>query len=118
LAPHNFSNEDLVRVFGRGFVGNTKAIADWRGETRYNNYALFGQTTWTFLPRTTLLTGLRSEWLDYPVGQCYSGQTIPATCTANPAFQNLAGATLPNAPKNKVTLALDYKHRVPGLPPG
>jgi iron complex outermembrane recepter protein len=277
LAGAYFSNEDLVRVFGRGFVGNTKAIGNWRGETRYNNYALFGQTTWTFLPRTTLLTGLRlnreessytyddyyrvihfpafgaptqnvdnvvtgkaglqyqltddimafafyakgykgvaydlvtglsaaeaasfpvkpeksndyeaglrSEWLDhrlavnatvydteysdfqvqtivpnilntfiltnipkvrsrgieletvaqvtkdlyanlgyaytdayavdYPVGQCYSGQTIPATCTANPAFQNLAGATLPNAPKNKVTLALDYKHLVPGLP--
>ncbi len=272
-----FSNEDLVRVFGRGFVANTKAIANWRGETRYNNYALFGQTTWTFLPRTTLITGLRlnreessytyddyyrvihfpafghstqnvdsvvtgkaglqyqftddmmafafyakgykgvaydlvtglsaaeaasfpvrpeksndyeaglrSEWLDrrlalnvtvydteysdfqvqtivpnilntfiltnipkvrsrgvefesvarvtedlhmslgyaytqayavdYPVGQCYSGQTIPATCTANPAFQSLAGATLPNAPKNKVNLTLDYKHAVPLLP--
>ena len=272
-----FSNEDLVRVFGRGFVANTKAIANWRGETRYNNYALFGQTTWNFLPRTTLITGLRlnreessytyddyyrvvhfpafgqptqnvdsvvtgkaglqyqltddimafafyakgykgvaydlvtglsaveaasfpvrpeksndyeaglrSEWLDrrlalnvtvydteysdfqvqtivpnilntfiltnipkvrsrgiefesvaqltedlhvnlgyaytdayavdYPVGQCYSGQTIPATCTASPAFQNLAGATLPNAPKNKVNLTLDYRHGLPVVP--
>jgi len=272
-----FSDEDLVRNFGRGFVANTKAIANWRGETRYNNYALFGQTTWTFLPRTTLITGLRlnreessytyddyyrvihfpafghptqnvdsvvtgkaglqyqltddimafafyakgykgvaydlvtglsaaeaasfpvrpeksndyeaglrSEWLDrrlalnvtvydteysdfqvqtivpnilntfiltnipkvrsrgaefesvaritedlhmslgyaytqayavdYPVGQCYSGQTIPATCTANPAFQNLAGATLPNAPRNKVNLTLDYKHSLPVVP--
>jgi len=54
--------------------------------------------------------------VDYPVGQCYSGQTIPATCTGSPASQNLAGATLPNAPKNKVTLALDYKHGIPGLP--
>jgi iron complex outermembrane recepter protein len=276
LAGAYFSNEDLVRVFGRGFVGNTKAIANWRGETRYNNYALFGQTTWTFLPRTTLITGLRlnreessytyddyyrvihfpsfghptqnvdsvvtgkaglqyqltddimafafyakgykgvaydlvtglsaveaasfpvrpeksndyeaglrSEWLDrrlalnvtaydteysdfqvqtiipnilntfiltnipkvrsrglelesvaqvtrdlhvnlgyaytdahavdYPIGQCYSGQVIPATCTASPAYQNLNGATLPNAPKNKVTLAMDYKHGIPGL---
>jgi iron complex outermembrane receptor protein len=272
-----FSDEDLVRVFGRGFVGNTKAIANWRGETRYNNYALFGQTTWTLLPRTTLLTGLRlnreessytyddyyrvihfpafghptqnvdsvvtgkaglqyqltddimafafyakgykgvaydlvtglsaaeaasfpvrpeksndyeaglrSEWLDrrlalnvtvydteysdfqvqtivpnilntfiltnipkvrsrgiefesvaqvtrdlhvnlgyayteayavdYPVGQCYSGQTLPATCTGNPAFQNLAGATLPNAPRNKVNLTLDYTHSLPLVP--
>jgi len=25
--------------------------------------------------------------VDYPVGQCYSGQTLPATCTASPAFQ-------------------------------
>ena len=271
-----FSAEDLVRNFGRGFVGNTKAIANWRGETRYNDYALFGNTTWTFLPKTTLIAGLRlnreessysyddyyrvihfpsfgnpdlnvdsvvlgkvglqyqltpdimafafyakgykgvaydlvtglsaieaasfpvkpeksddyeaglrSEWLDhrlalnltvydteysdfqvqtiipnilnsfiltnipkvrsrglelesvaqisqslhadlgyaytdahavdYPVGQCYSGQVIPATCTASPAYQNLDGATLPNAPKNKVTLALDYRHGIPGV---
>ena len=54
--------------------------------------------------------------VDYPVGQCYSGQTSPVTCTASPAYQNLAGATLPNAPKNKVTLALDYKRNIPGLP--
>jgi iron complex outermembrane receptor protein len=59
LAGAYYSNEDLVRVFGRGFQDNSKAVANWRGETRYNNYALFGQTTWTFLPRTTLLTGLR-----------------------------------------------------------
>ena len=272
-----YSNEDLVRNFGRGFVGNTKAIANWRGETRYDNYALFGQTDWVILPRTTLITGLRfnreessytyddyyrvihfpafgsptsnvdsvttgklglqfqvtdevmafafaargykgvaydlvtglsaveaksfpvkpeksddyeagirSQWLDrrltlnttvydteysdfqvqtivpnilntfiltnipkvrsrgvefegmaqitpdlradlgyaytdaraitYPVGQCYSGQTVPATCTGNPAYQNLDGATLPNAPKNKITLALDYKHDLVVVP--
>jgi iron complex outermembrane receptor protein len=272
-----FSDEDLIRIFGRGFVGNTKAIANWRGETRYDNYALFGQTQWEFVPRLSLITGLRfnreessytyddyyrvihfpsfgnptsnvdnvvtgklglqyqatpdimafafaargykgvaydlvtglsaaeaasfpvkpeksddyevgvrSEWLerrllvnatvydteyhdfqvqtivpnilnsfiltnipkvrsrgveiesiaqitqelhatlgyaytdaraiDYPVGQCYSGQTIPATCTKSPAFQNLAGASLPNAPRNKVSAALDYKRNIPGLP--
>jgi iron complex outermembrane recepter protein len=277
VAGAYFSDEDLIRVFGRGFVGNTKAIANWRGETQYDNYAVFGQTTWTFMPRTSLITGLRfnreessytyddyyrvihfpafgeptsnvdsvvtgklglqyqatpdimafaffargykgvaydlvtglsaaeaasfpvkpeksndfeaglrTEWLDrrlvlngtlydteytdfqvqtivpnilnsfiltnipkvrtrgveldavaqitselhfalgyaytdayavdYPVGQCYSGQTSPVTCTGSPAYQNLAGATLPNAPKNKVTLALDYKRNVPGLP--
>jgi iron complex outermembrane recepter protein len=277
LAGAYFSDEDLIRVFGRGFVGNTKAIANWRGETRYDNYALFGQTQWEFLPRTTLITGLRfnreessytyddyyrvihfpafgnptsnedsvvtgkvglqyqitpqvmafgfyakgykgvaydlvtglsaaeaqsfpvkpeksndyevglrSEWLDrrlvvnatvydteyadfqvqtivpnilnsfiltnipkvrsrgfeldtvaqitaelhatlgfaytdakavdYPVGQCYSGQTSPATCAGSPAYQNLSGATLPNAPKSKVSVALDYKRAVPGVP--
>jgi len=271
VAGAYFSDEDLIRVFGRGFVGNTKAIANWRGETTYDNYAVFGQTTWTFAPRTSLITGLRfnreessytyddyyrvihfpsygnptsnvdsvvtgklglqyqatpdlmafafaargykgvaydlvtglsaveaasfpvkpeksddyeaglrSEWfdrhlvvnatiydteytdfqvqtivpnilnsfiltnipkvrtrgfeldsvaqitaalhaslgyaytdaqaIDYPVGQCYSGQTLPATCTQSPAFQNLAGATLPNAPRNKINAALDYKH--------
>src|SRR5271168_4038700 len=272
-----FSDEDLVRNFGRGFVGNSKAIANWRGETEYDNYALFGQSTWTFLPRTSLITGVRfnreqssynyedyyrvitfpafgnnspnvdnvvtgklglqyqatpdvmvfgffargykgvaydlvtglgaaeaasfpvkpeksndyelgvrSEWfdhrllvngtvydteytdfqvqtiipnisnafiltnipkvrsrgleldviaqitenlhfnlgyayteanaIDYPVGQCYSGQTLPATCTASPAYQSLDGATLPNAPKNKINLGLDYKQGIPGLP--
>ena len=277
VAGAYFSYEDLVRNFGRGFVGNTKAIANWRGETQYDNIAAFGQTTWTFAPKTTLITGirfnredsnytyddyyrvihfpafgeptnnvdnvvtgkaglqyqftpsimafgffargykgvaydlvtglsaveaasfpvrpeksndyevgLRTEWLDrrlivngtvydteytdfqvqtivpnilnsfiltnipkvrtrgfelqsvaqitpdlhaslgyaytdayavdYPVGQCYSGQTAPASCTASPAFQNLSGSTLPNAPKNKITAALDYKHNIPGLP--
>ena len=271
------SDEDLVRQFQRGFIGNTKAIANWRGETKYDNYALFGQTSWTFLPKTTLITGLRfnreessysyddyyrvihfpsfghptldvdnivtdklglqyqftddlmafafaakgykgvaydlvtglsaaeaasfpvkpeksndyeaglrSEWfdhhflvnatiydteysnfqvqtivpnilntfiltnipkvrsrglelesqavipggvhvnlgyaytdavaIDYPVGQCYSGQTVPATCTASPAFQNLAGATLPNAPRNKVHLGFDYQTNLPLVP--
>jgi iron complex outermembrane receptor protein len=277
VAGAYFSDEDLVRVFGRGFVANTKAIANWRGETKYDNYAAFGQTTWTFAPRTTLITGLRfnreessytyddyyrvvhfpsfshptldvdnvvtgklglqfqathdimafafaakgykgvaydlvtglsaaeaasfpvkpehsndyeaglrTEWfdrrlvvnatiydteykdfqvqtivpnilnsfiltnipkvrtrgfeldsvaqitsqlhaalgyaytdahaVDYPVGQCYSGQTFPASCTASPASQNLDGATLPNAPKNKISVALDYKRNIPGVP--
>jgi iron complex outermembrane receptor protein len=258
-------------------VANGKAIANWRGETKYDNYAVFGQTTWTFAPRTTLITGLRfnreessytyddyyrvihfpsfghptldvdnvvtgklglqfqatrdimafafaargykgvaydlvtglsaaeaasfpvrpehsndyeaglrTEWfdrrlvvnatiydteykdfqvqtivpnilnsfiltnipkvrtrgfelesvaqitselhaalgyaytdahaVDYPVGQCYSGQTFPASCKASPAFQSLDGATLPNAPKNKVSVALDYKRNIPGVP--
>ena len=273
-----FSDEDLVRNFGRGFVGNTKAIANWRGETEYDNYALFGQSTWMFVPRLSLVTGLRfnreqssynyedyyrvvsfpsfgnnnpyidnvvtgkaglqyqitpdimafgffargykgvaydlvtglsaaeaasfpvqpeksndyelglrSEWLDhrlivngtvydteytdfqvqtivpnilnsfiltnipkvrtrgfeldtiaqitenlhfnlgyaytdayavnYPVGQCYSGQTLPVTCTGSPAYQSLDGATLPNAPKNKISVGLDYQaeHSRPAL---
>jgi iron complex outermembrane recepter protein len=277
VAGAYFSDEDLIRLFGRGFVANSKAIANWRGETKYDNYALFGQTTWTFVPRMTLITGLRfnreeasytyddyyrivhfpafgeptqnvdnvvtgkvgfqyqftgdimayafaargykgvafdlvtglsaaeaasfpvkpeksndyeaglrTQWfdrrlvvnagiydteysdfqvqtivpnilnsfiltnipkvrtrgvelnsvaqitpelhaalgyaytdayaVDYPVGQCYSGQTLPATCTQSPAFQNLAGAVLPNAPKNKISIALDYKRNIPGLP--
>jgi len=272
-----YSDEDLARSFRRGFDANSAAISNYRGETRYYNYALFGQTDWLILPRTTLITGLRlnreessyiydnyykafhlpafgapdehvdsvvtgkaglqyaftdslmafgfaargykgvaydlvtattpqeaaqfpvkaetsndyelglrSEWLErrlvlnatvydteysnfqvqtivpnllnqfiltnipkvrtrgaelegvaqitedlhanagyaytdayavtYPIGQCYSGQTSPATCTGSPAFQNLAGATLPNAPKNKVNVGLDYKHGLPLLP--
>ena len=272
-----FSNEDLTRSFARGFVANRRAIANWRGETRYDNYALFGQTNWVFLPHTTLITGLRlnreesiysyddyyrvihfpafglptlnvddatlgklglqyqatddvmafaffakgykgvaydlvtglsaaeaasfpvkpeksndyeagirSEWFErrlalnatvydteysnfqvqtivpnilnsfiltnipkvrsrglefealaritgalhanlgyaytdahavtYPVGQCYGGQTVPATCSGSPAFQDLSGATLPNAPKNKVTVGLDYHTPLPVVP--
>jgi iron complex outermembrane receptor protein len=272
-----YSNADLSRSFRRGFDANKAAISNYRGETRYYNYALFGQTDWQILPRTTLITGLRlnreessygydnylkvfhlpafgaetthvdnvttgkaglqyqltdtlmafafyakgykgvaydlvtattpqeaatfpvkseksddyeaglrSEWLDrrlllnatvydteysnfqvqtivpnllnqfiltnipkvrsrgvelesivritedlhanagyaytdahavtYPIGQCYSGQTVPATCTGSPAFQNLAGATLPNAPRNKVNAGLDYAHGLPAVP--
>lgn len=87
LVGFYYSNEDLVRNFGRGgiegttttpgtgqvsvpvtdadipptaaFLDNTKAVGNWRGETKYQNYALFGQSSWTFLPRTTLVTGLR-----------------------------------------------------------
>jgi iron complex outermembrane recepter protein len=234
-----FSNEDLVRVFGRGFVGNTKAIASYAYDDYYRvvHFPAFGSPTlnvdnvvtgkaglqfqatddimaFAFFARGykgvayDLVTGLsaaeaasfpvkpeksndyeagiRSEWLDrrlalnatvyntdytdfqvqtivpnilntfiltnipkvrsrgveleavtqvteqlhanlgyaytdayavdYPVGQCYSGQTLPATCTASPAFQNLAGATLPNAPRNKINVGLDYKRAVPFVP--
>jgi iron complex outermembrane receptor protein len=52
----------------------------------------------------------------YPIGQCYSGQTVPATCLGSPASQNLAGATLPNAPKNKVNVGLGYAHALPFVP--
>ncbi|HEX2584624.1 MAG TPA: TonB-dependent receptor [Steroidobacteraceae bacterium] len=277
VAGAYFSSENLVRAFGRGFVGNTKAIANWRGETQYQNYALYGQTSWLFLPRTTLITGLRfnreessyayddyyrvvhfsavgnptsdvdnvttgklglqyqisddmmvfafaakgykgvaydlvtglsaveaasfpvraeksndyevglrSEWfehrmlfnatvyhteysdfqvqtivptilnsfiltnipkvrtrgveletaaqmterlhisvsyaytdaraIEYPIGQCYSGQVLPTTCALSPGYQDLAGATLPNAPKNKVTASLEYKQKFSALP--
>ncbi len=83
-----YSNEDLVRNFGRGgilgttstpggkgqivtnlpinsgppngpFLDNSKAVANWRGETKYQNYALFGQTTWKIFDKTSLITGLR-----------------------------------------------------------
>ncbi|MEI9887674.1 MAG: TonB-dependent receptor [Rhizomicrobium sp.] len=81
-----YSNEDLIRAFGRGgvagtssapagglgqvvtnvpesmgppFLGNGRAIANWRGETRYENYALFGQATWKVFTDTTLIAGLR-----------------------------------------------------------
>jgi iron complex outermembrane receptor protein len=272
-----YSNADLSRSFRRGFDANKAAISNYRGETRYYNYALFGQTDWQILPRTTLITGLRlnreessygydnyykafhlpaygaetthvdsvttgkvglqyqftdtlmafafyakgykgvaydlvtattpqeaatfpvkseksddyeaglrSEWFDrrlvlnttvydteysnfqvqtmvpnllnqfiltnipkvrsrgvelesvariteylhanvgyaytdahavtYPIGQCYSGQTVPSTCTGSPAFQDLAGATLPNAPRNKVNAGLDYTHGLPVVP--
>jgi iron complex outermembrane recepter protein len=272
-----YSAQDLARDFGRGFDANKTAVANWRGETRYYNYALFGNTDWLILPRTTLIAGLRvnreessyafdnyykllylpafgepgshvdsattgkvglqyqltdelmafafyakghkgvaydlvtpltpqeaatfpvkpeksddyevglrSEWLDrrlvlnttlydteysdfqvqtilpnllnqfiltnipkvrsrglefeavaqitdslhvsagyaytdahavtYPIGQCYSGQTVPATCLGSPAFQNLAGATLPNAPKNKVKASISYRHALPLVP--
>jgi iron complex outermembrane receptor protein len=41
---------------------------------------------------------------------------VPSTCTGSPAFQDLAGATLPNAPRNKVNAGLDYTHGLPAVP--
>ena len=62
--------------------------------------------------------------IKYPVGQCYSGQQLPLTCTT--AFlpppngaahgQSLSGATLPNAPKNKLTIGADYKIHFANMP--
>ena len=272
-----YSAQDLSRGFRRGFDANKAAVSDYLGQTRYYNYALFGHTEWTILPRTTLVTGLRvnreessyeydnyykgfhlplfgepgshvegvttgkvgpqfrftdslmafafyargykgvaydlvtattpqeaaqfpvksehsddyevglrSEWFErrlilnatvydteysnfqvqtivpnllnqfiltnipkvrsrglefeseaqitedlhanagyaytdahavtYPIGQCYAGQTFPTTCQGSPAFQNLAGATLPNAPKNKINVGLGYVHPLPFAP--
>ena len=74
-----FSGEDLVRVFQRGLlatctvsgstctnfvstagmVANTKSDTSWRGETRYENYAIFGQASYLVLPKTTIIAGLR-----------------------------------------------------------
>ncbi|EGX99891.1 TonB-dependent receptor domain protein [Nitrospirillum viridazoti Y2] len=58
LAGIYASDEDLVRGFYRGPYTRVGA-ANWRGEAQYQNYAAFGQTTWTFLPDWTLITGLR-----------------------------------------------------------
>jgi len=55
--------EDLIRVFGRGFVGNTKAIANWaRGSRKLRQTTRrSARPTWTFAPRTSLITGLRYQ---------------------------------------------------------
>ena len=56
----------------------------------------------------------------YPFGQCFSNQKFmtgaPATCSLAAPYQDLSGAVLPNAPKHKLTLGVNYRLVVPALP--
>ena len=91
-------SEDDVRIFGRGFqtysmplvlVPNSKADTSWRGEAEYQNYALFGQSEWQFMPGTTLITGLRlnREQSQYSYVDYYRQVFFP-TINTNPAITN------------------------------
>ncbi len=45
----------------------------------------------------------------FPKASCWPGQTASQGCVAgSPSYQNLAGATLPNAPKWKLNLGTDF----------
>jgi iron complex outermembrane receptor protein len=47
----------------------------------------------------------------FPKAACWPGQTAAQGCVpGSPAYQNLAGATLPNAPKWKLNVGLDFTH--------
>jgi len=86
------SSEDLVRDFFRGPF-NPKGAAQWRGQSSFRNYALFGQSTWAITPKTTLVTGLRynSEVSSYTFDDIYKATHFP-----------LAGA--PTSDTSSVTL--------------
>ncbi len=52
----------------------------------------------------------------FPGAACWPGQTAAQGCTGTPGRQNLAGATLPNAPKWKLNGGFDYSHTLGDLP--
>ncbi|MDB5457336.1 MAG: TonB-dependent receptor [Caulobacter sp.] len=52
----------------------------------------------------------------FPGAACYPGQTAAQGCAGTPARQDLAGATLPTAPKWKFNLGGDYSHALGTAP--
>jgi iron complex outermembrane receptor protein len=52
----------------------------------------------------------------FPGAACYPGQTAALGCTGTPARQNLAGFTLPNAPKWKLNFGWDFTHALTAIP--
>jgi len=45
---------------------------------------------------------------DFPLGQCYPGQTAAQGCTGTPTHQDLSGKRPPQAPEFKATAGFDY----------
>jgi len=45
---------------------------------------------------------------EFPLGQCYPGQTAAQGCTGTPARQDLSGERPPQAPEFKATAGFDY----------
>ena len=49
---------------------------------------------------------------EFPLGQCYPGQTAAQGCTGTPARQDLSGQRPPQAPEFKATAGFDYSRLV------
>ena len=51
---------------------------------------------------------------EFPLGQCYPGQTAAQGCTGTPARQDLSGERPPQAPEFKATAGFDYSRPLNG----
>jgi iron complex outermembrane recepter protein len=51
---------------------------------------------------------------EFPLGQCYAGQTAALGCTGTPARQDLSGERPPQAPEFKATAGFDYARPLGG----
>jgi iron complex outermembrane receptor protein len=51
---------------------------------------------------------------EFPLGQCYPGQTAAQGCTGTPARQDLSGHRPPQAPEFKTTVGFDYSRSLSG----
>jgi iron complex outermembrane receptor protein len=62
----------------------------------------------------TSLAILDAKYLDYPVAQCFAGQTAAQGCVAGtPSSQNLTGTQAVQAPKFKMSLTAEYTPQIP-----
>jgi iron complex outermembrane receptor protein len=61
----------------------------------------------------TSLAILDAKYLDYPVAQCFAGQTAAQGCVAGtPSSQNLTGTQAVQAPKFKMSLTAEYTPQI------
>jgi iron complex outermembrane receptor protein len=105
----NFQAQTIVPTLGTGFV-----LANV-GSLRTRGVELDGRARVT--PNLSLDYGLAyldATILSYPDGQCYYTQTAAEGCITGPtgAFWNLAGKSLPNAPKWKGNIDAQYNHPI------
>ena len=82
-----YSDDDNVRRFHRD---PPVATADWRGEQTTKTAALFGQSTWYFLEKTGLITGLRVN--RETIGYDFNNYRVPLPAGASASYP------LPGAP--------------------
>jgi iron complex outermembrane receptor protein len=107
----NFQAQTIVPGLGNGFfLANV-------GSLRTRGLELDGRAR--ISPELSVNFGgnyLNAVITSYPDGQCYYTQTAAQGCITGPsgAFWNLAGKTLPNAPKFKGNIDLAYNNKIPG----
>ncbi len=106
----NFQAQTIVPGLGNGFV-----LANV-GSLRTRGLELDGRA---ILP-SGFNIGFGLDYLDatitsYPDGQCYYTQTAAQGCVTNAtgSYWNLAGKTLPNAPRWKGNVSVLYTHDIP-----
>ena len=60
------------------------------------------------------LAFIDAEIEEFPLGQCYPGQTAAQGCTGTPARQDLSGERPPQAPEFKATAGFDFSRPLSG----
>jgi iron complex outermembrane receptor protein len=106
----NFQAQTIVPGLGNGFV-----LANV-GSLRTRGLELDGRA----ILASGFNIGFGVDYLDatiisYPDGQCYYTQTAAEGCVTNASgsFWNLDGKTLPNAPRWKGNINVQYSHDIP-----
>jgi len=60
----------------------------------------------------TSMAILDAKYIDFPVAQCFAGQTAAQGCTGTPTRQNLTGTRAVQAPQFKVTVTAEYTPQI------
>jgi iron complex outermembrane receptor protein len=103
----NFQAQTIVPTFGTGFILANVGSLETRGVEIDGRVRVSSNFSVDFAG-----TYLDATIQNYPLGQCYYLQTAAQGCVNG--TWNLAGQTLPNAPKFKGNLDAQYSHDIPG----